>query len=65
MYVLKILYFRFTGITIEDIVKQEAVSGNTNPFEEALEKDNPFYDEVEEKKENETSTVTTTDSNKI
>ena len=37
----------------------------TNPFEEALEKDNPFYDEVEEKKENETSTVTTTDSNEI
>ena len=48
-------FFRFTGITIgtEDLSKQNS----NNPFEDPLEKDNPFFEGQEEKTETETATA--------
>ena len=50
-------FFRFTGITIgtEDLSKQNS----NNPFEDPLEKDNPFFEGQEENTETETATAST------
>ena len=48
-----IYLFRFTGITIatdDDIDKND--SSGKNPFEDPLDKDNPFYDNQEDRPKN-------------
>ena len=49
--------FRFTGITIgtEDLPKQNS----NNPFEDPLEKGNPFFEGQEEKTDTETAAAST------